>query len=270
MAVLATVEYSVGEQFPVEAEFEVTQNSSGTGTLAGIIAGSTFSLRDSNGNFYQGIQSVTGVRAEVDEDGLTGRVYYDLSTGPFDPGIYYGQFSFMPVASDLVIRILEPTIRINVTAPVEIIATFNVNTLAGLVRLYCRDTDMLNPILDDDTINAMIGSTGYNGLSSDLWRTLGDIQATALISAANCLELMVRDAAKVALIEKIGAISENTKVTYNALRDEATLLRSRANQNYVPSDVTCGMDILDFVSYSLPITDFGNGYTIPRSTLDRW
>ncbi len=270
MAVLATVEYNKGEQFPVEATFDVTLNNSGTGALAGVIAGSTFSVRDNQGAFYQAMQNLTGVRAEVDPDGLTGRVYYDLNTGPFDPGIYYGQFSFMPVGTDLVIRILEPTIRIKVTAPVAVIATFNINTLGGLVRLYCRDTDMLNPILDDDTINAMIAQSGYSGSSSDIWRTLTNIQGMALISAANCLDLMARDAAKIALIEKIGAISENTKVTYDALRDEANLLRSRAIQNFVPSDVTCDTALLDFVPFSLPITDYGNGFTIPRSTLDRW
>lgn len=269
MAVVATVDFSKGELFPIEAEFEVTQDHNGSGVVAGIISGSTFTVRDSLGNIYQSLVDQTGVRAEVDDGGLTGRVIFDLDSSTFDAGIYYGRFKYMPVSTDLIVRILQPTIKINVTAPVEIIATFNPTYLSGLVRIYSRDTDMLNPILDDDTISAMIATSGYNGSSSDLWRTLGDINYTVFISAANCLDLMARDAAKIALIEKIGAISENTKVTYDALREEADLLRTRAIQSFVPSDTTCAVTPTEFVPFSLPIVNYGL-YTIPSSALDRW
>lgn len=269
MAVLETVDYSKGEEFPVEASFTVTPDANGSGVVAGIIAGSTFTVRDSTGAVYHSLLDQTGVRAEVDSGGLTGRVYFDLDSSSFDPGIYYGRFKYMPVSSDLVVRILQPTIRINILAPVEIIATYDPTTLSGLVRTLSRDTDMLNPINDDATVDAMIMLSGYNGNSGDLWSTLGDISATALNSAANCFDLMARDAAKLALIEKIGALSENTKVTYDALREEADAMRARAANNFVPSDVSCYVPPIEFLPYSIPIVDYG-GYTIPNSALDRW
>lgn len=258
------INYRVGEQDVIFSSFVGDSESTAT-----ILPGSTFTLYDQKSIPVTGITNVPVTGYDDGVDISTGRVWFLLDTTGIAPGIYYGVFSYSITGNDTLVRNLKPDLQITVLAIVESIFTYDPTTLLGLVRTYARDTDPLNPILDDATIDAMIGMSGYNGLSSDLWRTLGDVSYAVLISAAECLDLMARDAAKIALIEKIGAISENTKVTYDALREEADLLRKRASQNFVPSETTCAPSPIEFLPFSLPIVDYG-GYTIPNSALDRW
>jgi hypothetical protein len=110
--------------------------------------------------------------------------------------------------------------------------TYDITTLRGIIRLNSRDIDGQNPVNKDSEVDAMLMMTGSLEIPTKAW----DISMISIIylAAANCFDLMAADAAKVAIIEKIGAISENTKVTYDALKEEAALLRARASRDFVP------------------------------------
>jgi hypothetical protein len=205
----------------------------GVGAATAIInAGSTFTLYDQLQALVAGFVNVPVTGYDAGSNLTTGRVWYNFDSTGLAPGVYYGVFSYSIVGADTLVRNNKPDLQIQVLAIVEIIATYDLTTLRGQIRLWGRDKDMVNPINSDLEIDSCLFATGYIGAGADTFQSL--YMGTVFLAAAFVFDLMAADAAKVAIIEKIGAISENTKVTYDALKEEAALLRARASRDFVP------------------------------------
>jgi hypothetical protein len=157
--------------------------------------------------------------------------------------------------------------------------TYNVATLRGIVRLNSRDIDSLSPINKDSEVDAMLMMTGSIDPPTGVWDTT--MINTIYLAAANCFDLMAGDAAKVAIIEKIASFTDNTKVTYDALKDMAQTLRDRASGNTLPSVGPIGVYYVNGIAVNAPPDPFynspwtpmrnnGDGTTTPRSPLESW
>lgn len=156
--------------------------------------------------------------------------------------------------------------------------TYTPGTVLGTVRMLSSDTDQLNPISLDSELAVVLLMTGYNGLGSDVVDSSSDF-STILLAAANAIGLMSMSAAKLAVIEKIAVISENTYVTWEALSAQEVKLRSLAAQNILPA--IGGSVIINGIAINpnadpfyntqwLKITNVGDGITNPTSNMDTW
>lgn len=225
MAYQATVDYRYGEMAPLTASFSVV---SGSGTIAGVASGSTFSLFDPQSQTL--IDRATEVRVEMLEDLSGGTVFYDLDSRLLPgPNIYYGQFSYRPVATDLILRISEPEIQVRVLPRVEVVATFDPLTARGRLRMELQDKadfqvpgtaiGITNPIYSDAEVDAFLHQA-----NSSLVPTSGANKM------ANCDLYMAAyygwndiaaNKATLVKVKKILFIQSNTMPTYQAALDRA-------------------------------------------------
>jgi hypothetical protein len=270
------ISFRVGEKDLLYASFNGVAPATAT-----IAPGSTFTLYDQTNTpvaTYNNVQ-VTGYDAGVSIS--TGKVWYNLDTSILAPGIYYAVFAYSITGNDNLVRNMKPDLQIQIFPVVEMVATFDLTTIRGQIRLWSRDIDMLNPINSDLEIDSCMYGGGYFGLGADTFSP-STMMSTIFLSAAYVFDLMAGDAAKVATIEKIGAISDNTKVTYDALKDMASSLRERAGNNVLPASGPTTIAWIDGVAVTMPTDPFyntpwipmrdidGNGTTTPRSPLDSW
>ena len=259
----SNITFRQGEQDVVYATFQGTAPATAT-----IASGSTFTLYDQNGIPVTAMNNVAVTGADAGAVS-TGRVWYNFSSAGIAPGIYYGVFNYSITGLDGLVRNLRPDLQISIIPIVEIVGTYNLATMRGQIRLWSRDRDMTSPINSDPEVDSCLAATGYVGTGADVY-IAGMNTDRIFFAAAYAFDLMAGDAAKQAIIEKIGAISDNTKVTYDALKDMAKELRQRASQNVLPNVGSLTKDAF----YNTPwikLSDDGNGNLSPvRSPLDSW
>lgn len=269
-----STDFRVGEADILFASFTGVAPATAT-----ITAGSTFTLYDQNQITVPGFAGIPVTGYDSGANILTGRVWYHLDTAGLAPAIYYAVFSYSITGNDTLVRSNRPDIQIRILPIVEIIATYDLTTLRGQIRLWARDKDMVNPVNSDAEIDSCLHATGYTGAGTDTFDPSSI--SRVFLGAAFAFDLVSGDAAKVAIIEKIGAISDNTNVTYVALKDMADTLRTRASQNalpvsgvqsviYINGVATIGYPDPFYNSPWLPVVADGTGHTTPTSPLNSW
>ncbi len=246
MAVDTQYECRIGDKFPVYGTFSA---DSGTGTIQ---SGSLFTLYDYKGSIAGGLSSVA-VTGYDSAPLVTGNVWYDLDTNGLLPGTYYGWFAYSVAGSDSLTRNRHPDAQITILPFVEMVASYDPLNVRGQVRLWLRDIDtggvpatpgtpigLANPIWDDNHIDNFLLQAGFPGVSTSIaastdGSTVTDTSITYVLAASILgWEKALGDAAKVAVIEKIAIFSDNTKTTFDAIKEYIQWLKLRLQQEGSP------------------------------------
>lgn len=229
-----------GEQVVLFGEFVA---ATGSGTLQ---SGSTFTLRDKYGTVVTGFNAVT-VTGYDPLAGASGKVWYTFDSAGLTCDIYYVIFKYSVSGSDSLVRKEKPDFQLVILPEVELIATYDPNTVRGQTRKWLRDIDtgglpsipgtavgLANPIWSDTEVDNMLLQAGYPGTGLDIAATTDGFNVTnttiisVLLAAVIGWELVAADAAKVAVIERIAIFVDNTVSTYQSILGEAEHIRQLA------------------------------------------
>lgn len=232
-------DYRWKEVGPIEATFEVV---SGTGTIEGVASGATFTLLDANGNIAGGLDRVPVLRAEIADDKQSGTIIYDLDSSLVTPNIFYGNFDYRPVVSDLILRLQNADIQIRVLPRVETIATFDPLTARGRLRKELRDvSDFEVPGTGVGITNAVFSDNEVDGFLSQaspllpVGASYTSLNNQILYQAAYYgWTRVAADKATLVKVKKILFIQSSTMSTYQAAMQMAQSYLEMAGSESLP------------------------------------
>ena len=160
------------------------------------------------------------------------RVWYLLNTTSIAPGAYSGLFTFQADGSNGIDETFAIDLTITIAAPVEVTATYVDAQLATSplfqTRLHAGDTEVSSAIWSDAELNYFLSISG----------------SVVQLAAAQALESLALDRAKLANAVHIGAFGNGEAEAYKAIAERAKRLRSIApavpivastDQVFVPS-----------------------------------
>jgi hypothetical protein len=193
--------------------------------------GAVFTLYQENGTIEPGFSAVavSGYEHGPQRDL---RVWYLLNTAGIEPGAYRGLFMFQANEADGIDQTFAVDLKITVLAPVEVTATYVEAQLATSplyqTRLHAGDTDVSSAIWSDAELTYLLTISG----------------GVAQLAAAQALETLALDRAKLANAVRIGAFGNGEAEAYKAIAERAKRLRTVApvlpvvsspDQVFVPS-----------------------------------
>jgi len=194
---------------PLYAEAEAAKGT------AVVQSGAVFTLFREDGSIEPGFDAVAvsgyeqGPRRDL-------RVWYLLNTTGIAPGGYSGLFTFQADGADGIDETFAIDLKITVTPPVEVTATYLEAELAASplfqTRLNAGDTDVASAIWSDAELNYFLMISG------------GVVQ----LAAAQALEALALDRAKLANAVRIGAFGNGEAEAYKAIAERAKRLRAVA------------------------------------------
>jgi hypothetical protein len=193
-----------GEKRPVYGQVEA-----GPGGTATIQSGGTFTLLDSRGNAVPGFNTVPVSGQEG--IGQAPHVWYVLDTAGLPANVWYtGRFDVTAAFSDGITRRVDPEVAIFVAPNVE--ATYDPTQLdvspLYQTRLYAADTNIADAVWSDAELNYFLQKT--NRVSE--------------LAAAKALRAGAADAAKLAVLTRVGPLgNDETKVSDKLLAMAAAL-----------------------------------------------
>jgi hypothetical protein len=227
MAYDAEVVVRQGSIRPLYAEAIATH---GAGTAI-VQSGGTFTLYREDGTIEPGFSSVAISGYERGPERNL-RVWYLLNTAGIAPGGYSGLFTFQADGADGIDETFAVDLKITIVAPVEVTATYVEAELATSplfqTRFHAGDTNAASAIWSDAELNYLITISG------------GVVQ----LAAAQALETLALDRAKLANAVRIGAFGNGEAEAYKAIAERAKRLRAVApvpptvnapDQVFVPS-----------------------------------
>ena len=206
----ASVRFRQGSLRPVYAQVTV-----GEGGTAVVQAGGTFTLYDGEGHVEPGFNAVAVSGYEAGPQ-VAPKVWYVLNTAALAPGVYSGIFTFQAVGSDGITRTFDVDILITILADVEVTATYVEAELATVplyqVRLHAGDVDMANALWSDAELSYFLTHAG----------------GVPELAAAQALDALAVDRAKLANAVRIGAFGNGEAEAYRAIAERAQHLRAVA------------------------------------------
>jgi len=190
------------------------------GTLT-LQPGGNFTLYAGSGAVEPGFQGVA--LSGFDPAPLAApRVWFVLDTSALPLGVYAGVFTFQGLGSDGAMRTYTPDVQITVAAPVEVEATYDPSLLLTSplfqTRFHAADTNVANAVWSDAELNYCLNLTGN----------------LPELAAARALRAAAADAAKLAVVTKVGQLGNDETQVHTALLRMASALEA---QVAVPSQI---------------------------------
>ena len=214
------VEIRLGSVWPLYAEAELPE-----GATAQILSdpGAVVTLYTEAGIAVPGFSSVPVSGADAGPESAL-RVWYLLNTAnpALVPGVYSALFTFSvgaalsPNGDELPACRFEIDVRVTLLGPVEVVATYDDAQLTTSAlyqtRFHACDTSVANAIWSDAELNYLLIMSGGN----------------PLLAAANALEALAVDRARLSNAVRIGAFGNGEMEAYQAIAERAKRLRSLA------------------------------------------
>ncbi len=211
MAYDADVAVRQGSIRPLYAE-AVPSHGDGTAIVQ---AGATFTLFREDGTVEPGFSEVAVSGYEHGPERVL-RVWYLLNTAGIAPGAYSGLFTFQADGADAIDETFVVDLKITILAAVEVTATYVEADLATSplyqTRFHAGDTNAASAIWSDAELNYLLTISG------------GVVQ----LAAAQALEALALDRAKLANAVRIGAFGNGEAEAYKAISERARRLRAVA------------------------------------------
>lgn len=215
-----------GSVRPLYAEADIPD-----GGTAVVQPGAAFTLYREDGTVEPGFSAVAVSGYEAGPQSAL-RVWYLLNTAGLSAGAYNGVFQFQAHGSDGIDRTLAVDLSIVLLPAVEVTATYVESELAATplyqARLHAGDTDVSAATWSDAELSYFLSISG--GL--------------AQLAAAQALEALALDRAKLANAVRIGAFGNGEAEAYKAIAERAKRLRAVAqalpvvnspDQAFIPS-----------------------------------
>ena len=194
---------------PVYAELTLPEGRTGV-----VQAGGTFTLYREDGSFEPGFNGL-GLTGYESGPNTVLHVWYLLNSANLTPSaVYSGLFRFSVQTEEAMVQTCELNITICIVAPVEIIATYDESALLTSplfqTRLHAGDTRVADAIWSDAELAYYLNLSG----------------GSPQLAAANALEALALDRAKLANAVRVGAFGNGEKDAYLAIAERARRLRA--------------------------------------------